>query len=139
MARVVVEGPEPTGLARMIAQLVEANIEADPSAERILESTRGAVQLEATDVGETVGLKFVPGALTVTSGPVAGSDLTVSADSATLLGLPTVPLRFGLPDPLTDQGRALAATALRGGLRVRGLPFGLPMLLRLQRLLSVAR
>lgn len=38
-----------------------------------------------TDAGTTIGLKFVPDTLTITSGPVAGSDLHVSTDSATLM------------------------------------------------------
>lgn len=141
MARVVMEaspgGEAPDGLARMVAELLETNTQADPTKERIVESTRGAVQIDLTDAGTTIGLKFVPGTLTITSGPVAGSDLHVSTDSATLMSLSTVPLRFGVPDMTTPAGRAVGAMLVNGRLRIKGLPSGLPMMRRVNRLLSV--
>lgn len=138
MATVVLEGEEPNGLAQMIAALVEANIASDPRKERLLETTRGAVQMDVLDAGVTVGLKFVPGTLTVTSGPVPGADLRITANSETLMGLSTVPLRFGLPDAFTEEGRAVALQLLRRRLRVRGLPLGLPMMRKVNQLLNVS-
>jgi hypothetical protein len=138
MADVVIHGDQPSDLATMIAGLVEANINADPAKARLVESGRGAAQIDVVDRSSTVGLKFVPGTLTVTSGPVPGADVRVTADAETLMDLSTVPLRFGLPDALTEDGRALGTKLVAGTLRVRGLPRGLPMLRRLNRLLSVS-
>lgn len=137
MARVVLEGDKPDGLAKMIAGLVEANTQADPGKERLLESARGAVQLDVSDADVTIGLKFVPGCLTVTSDPVPGADVRLTADAATLMGLCTVPVRFGLPDLRTDKGRAMSAGVFTGKIRVRGRALGLPMMARLTRLLRV--
>jgi len=138
LADVHLEGDEPNGLAQMIGGLVEANAAQDPAKERLLESARGAVQIDVPDAGVVIGLKFVPGALTVTSGPIAGANLRIVADSETLMSLSTVPLRMGLPDVVTPQGREVAAALFRGRLKLRGLPMGLPMLVRLSRLLNVA-
>lgn len=139
MATIVLEGEEPNGLAQMIAGLVEANVAQDPAKARVVESTRGAVQIDVADAGVTIGLKFVPGTLTVTSGVVPGADLKITANAETLMGLSTVPLRFGLPDALTESGREVTRQLLTGRLKVRGLlPFGLPMLRRLNQLLNVS-
>jgi hypothetical protein len=132
------EDAEPSGLAQLVAGLVEAAVAADPRRARLLETTRGAAQLDVPDAGVTVGLKFVPGTLTVTSAAVPGADVRLVTDAATLLELSTVPLRLGLPDPLTAPGRAIVRQLVSGGIRVRGLPFGLPMLRTVTRLLSVS-
>lgn len=138
MAQVVITGEAPDGLPAMVAGLVEANIEADPSKARIIESTRGAIQIDVPDAGATLGLKFVPGTLTIASGSVPGADVRITADSETLLSLSTVPLRFGLPDALTEDGRAVGGKLLTGALRVRGLPLGLPLMRRLHRLMNIS-
>jgi hypothetical protein len=134
--RVHLEGAEPSGLAEMLAGLVEANAAADPVRSRLLDTTRGLVQIDVPDAAVTVGLKFVPGALTVTSGAVDGADLRVRADADTLMSLSMVPLRVGLPDPLTAPGREVARKLLTGRLKVRGRSSGLRMLRTVNRLLS---
>ncbi len=136
MAEVHLEG-EPNGLASMVAGLVEANIARDAARARLLASTRGAAQIDVPDAGVTIGLKFVPGALTVTSGAVPGADLRITTDAETLMSLSTVPLRLGLPDALSSEGRGVVFKLLTRGLKVRGLPFGLPLLRTVNRLLSV--
>jgi hypothetical protein len=132
------EGDEPNGLAQMIAGLVEANAAADAGRARLLATTRGAVQIDVPDAGVTVGLKFVPGSLTITSGPVAGADVRVVADADTVLALSTVPLRAGLPDPLSARGREIVRKLASGGVKLRLRPAGLRMLRVVNRLLSVA-
>lgn len=136
MARVVVEGDEPNGLARMIADLIETNINADVAKGRLIESTRGAVQIDVPRAGVTVGLKFVPGTLTVTSAPVPGADVRIETEAETLMALSTVPLRFGLPDPATSEGRAVGCKLVTGALKVRGRPWRLAILTRAHRLVS---
>lgn len=138
MAAVVLEQADDEGLPRMIAGLVESNVGGDPGKARLLDDARGAVQIDVPDAGVTVGLKFVPGTVTVTSAPVPGADVRITADGQTLLGLSNVPLRLGLPDPLTREGRAVAGAVLTGRLRVRALPWRLGMLTRVNRLLNVA-
>lgn len=138
MATVYLEGDASAGLARMVAGLVEANIAADPTKERLLESTRGAVQIDVSDTGATIGLRFVPGALTIGDQPVPGADLRITCDADTLLSLSTVPLRLGMPDPMSEAGRRVAMLVATGKLRLSGLPAGARLLRVLNRLLNVA-
>lgn len=142
MAEIVLDGQEPSAFAQMIGALLQTNTAASPEKARILETTRGVVEIAVTDAGVVVGLKFTPGALVVTSEAVPGADLRISADSETLMGLANVPLRFGLPDALTAQGREVGGRLVSGRLRVHGLlpalPRGVALLRKVNRLLSVA-
>lgn len=135
---VTIEGDDVEGLPRMIAELIRSNTESDPAKARLLERARGAVQIDVPDAEVTVGLKFVPGTVTVSSAPVAGADVRITSEAETLLGLSGVPLRFGLPDPFTADGRAVVRAMLAGRLKVRALPWKLGMLTTTNRLLNVA-
>lgn len=125
------------GLAHMIAGLIEANLAANPGLERLLAGRRAVAEIAVIDSGVVVGLKFVPGAITVTGARVPAPDLRVSGDADIVLGLTTVPLRWGLPDVTTPAGREVAVAVLRRRLRVRGLPGGIGLLRTLNRLMSV--
>ena len=138
MTEVHVEGDEPSGLAQMVAGLIEANAATDPVRARLLATTRGVAEIEVPDAGVTVGLKFVPGALTVTSSRVQGANVRIVTDSDTLLALSSVPLRLGLPDPLSSAGRDVAWKLVTRRLKIRGLPFGITLLRTVNRLLSVS-
>ncbi len=61
-----------------------------------------------------------------------------SADSGRLLDLTTAPLRFGLPDVMTSEGRAVVRDLLVRRLRIGGLLRHPLRLARLTQLLSVA-
>lgn len=138
MPTVSLAGDDVEGLPRMIADLIQSNTGSDPAKARLLERSRGAVQIDVPEAEVTVGLKFVPGTVTVSSAPVPGADVRITSNAETLLRLSGVPLRFGLPDPLTADGRAVVRAVLAGRLRVRGLPWRLGMLTTTSRLLNVA-
>jgi len=127
---------EPNGLASMLGGLIEGNLKAHPEREALL--SKGATySIVAPDVGVAVSLRFSPGKVQVRNDEVAKPNVRVETDSETLIGLSSVPLRFGLPDVLTADGRAVTRKLLSGKLKVRGLFRHLLTLTRLQRLLSV--
>lgn len=138
MAEVVVQAGSEAGLAHMIAGLIEGNLAAHADRERLLASRRAVAQIDVVDSGVVVGLKFVPGAVTVTDTPMPGPDLRIAAAADLVLSLTTVPLRMGLPDPATADGREVVRALLSGRLRVRGLPRALGLMRAITRLLSVA-
>lgn len=138
MSTVTLQGDDVEGLPRMVAELIQSNTDSDPAKARLLERSRGAVQIDVHDAEVTVGLKFVPGAVTVSSAPVPGADVRITSTADTLLGLSSVPLRFGLPDPLTPEGRAVVRAMLAGRLKIVCLPWRLGMLTTINRLLTVA-
>lgn len=134
----VVTDPELSGLGAMLADLVRANIEADPSRARLLQGISGTVNVLARDAEVEVGMEFRGGQLHVRSTPFPSPKLAIETDADTLMGMSTVPLRFGMPDVAHADGRAVTRKMFRGDLKVRGMMRGLPLMIRLQKLLSVA-
>lgn len=121
----------------MLADLVRANIEADPSRALLLQGVSGKVNVRARDAEVEVGLEFRGGQLHVGAAPFPDADLKIECDADTLMGMSTVPLRFGMPDVAQADGRTVVKKMLRGDLKVRGMIRGLPLMVRLQKLLSV--
>jgi hypothetical protein len=134
--KVTVVGPEPSGLASMAAELIEQNLARDPARRDLLR--RSVAVLDASDVDVTVFLRIAPEEVRVGDGNVPDAHLAIRAESERLLGLTTAPLRFGLPDVLTPEGRAIVGDLLGRRLRIRGLLRHPLRLARLTKLLSVA-
>ncbi len=132
---------EHTGLRDLVEGLVEANLARTP--ERSLRFThREAASLVATDAGLAVTVQMLPGAfhapgsILVHDGEDPWAEIVVRADSADLLELAAAPLRFGLPDVLTPDGREVLRQILTREIRVRGLLRHLGTVRRLSLLLS---
>lgn len=127
---------EPNGIATMLGGLIEANLEQHPERAALLKPM--SVAITAPDAEVSVTIRMAPGRVTVANG-VAGSppDLHVRADSGTLVELSSVPLRFGLPDLGTKEGREVNRKLLRKEIRVRGMYRHLGKLARFNKLLSV--
>jgi hypothetical protein len=128
--------PEPNGLASMLGGVIEGNLAAHPERERFL-SNVSAYGIRAADVGVEVSIRLAPGKVTVRNGIVGKPHILVQTDSETLVGLSSVPLRFGLPDIGTKEGREVNRKLLRGQLKVKGLFLHPGKLARLNRLLAV--
>jgi hypothetical protein len=127
---------EPGGLTSMLGGLIEGNLAEHPEREALLK--RALVGIIADDAGVSVSLRFAPGSVTVWNGLSGGRhDLLIRTTSEDLIGLSSVPLRFGLPDAMTKDGRAVTRKLLDGRLKVKGMFRHLATLTRLQRLLSV--
>jgi hypothetical protein len=94
--------------------------------------------LAAADAGVSTSLRISPSGVQVANEPpLTGVELRVRASSGDLIALSAMPLRFGLPDPLRREGRAIVGGLLRGRIRVSGLVRHPAKLTRLTRLLSV--
>jgi hypothetical protein len=129
--------PEPDGLASMIGGLIEANLIRHPERMKLLRPS--VIDLSAPDAGVSVSLAVEPERVFVA--PAAGangrSHIHVQADASDLLLLASVPLRMGIPDPLTREGRAVLSRIGRRRIRIEGLLRHPGTLVRLSRLLSV--
>jgi hypothetical protein len=134
---VTLEDGEPSGLATMLAGLIEANLERHPGRRALL---RDAVfDLTAPDAGISVTIETRPGSVRVRGGiHPEGAHVSVDAPSSELLLLASVPLRGGFPDVLSREGRVVLRHVVRGRIRIRGLLTHPGRLSRLARLLSVA-
>jgi hypothetical protein len=129
---------EPNGLAAMVGGLIEANLRQHP--ERLSLLRPAVVELVAADAGVSVRIALSPRQVTVSNGssPPDRPRVRVVADSDGLLLLSSAPLRFGLPDPMSSDGRAVLAKVLRRQIRISGLVAHPLTLARFARLLSVA-
>jgi hypothetical protein len=114
----VTDGDADAGLAGLLIGLVARNLERDPDRRRLLRG--GAVVIAATDAEVAVRLDLVP-ELPWTAGWDLRAPVEVRAASSTLLELSAAPLRFGLPDVLTREGRRMVGGILRRRIRIRGL------------------
>ena len=133
---VTVVGSEPSGLASMVAELIEQNLARDPERRRLLRPS--VAVLDAPDAEVNVFLRIDPTGIRVGDGDVPDAHVRIRSDSGRLLDLTTAPLRFGLPDALTPEGRAIVRDLLARRLRIRGLLRHPLRLARLTELLSVA-
>jgi hypothetical protein len=133
---VVLVDREPSGLATMLAGLIEQNLERDPSRRRLLHPV--LVTITAPDAGVSVTLRIEPERVEVADGADPTAELAIRADSSCLLALTAAPLRFGLPDPLRPAGRAVLRDVLARRVRIRGMLVHPRVLARVSSLLSVA-
>jgi hypothetical protein len=133
---VTVVGSEPSGFATLVAELIEQNLAREPERRRLLR--RCVAVLEAPDADVTVHLRIGPDGVRVGDGNVPDAHVRVRADADRLLQLTTVPLRFGLPNVLRPDGRAIVRDLIARRLAIRGLLTHPLRLARLTELLSVA-
>lgn len=131
--------PEPNGMASMLGGLIEGNLQAQPERERFVTGGPPATfVVAAPDVAAAVSIRFGPDGVRVKNGEVRRPKIRIQADSATLIGMSSVPLRFGLPDATTGEGREVVRKIFARRLRVRGAVAHGRMLARLNGVLSVA-
>lgn len=128
--------PEPNGLALMLGGLIQANLASHPERERLL-SRVTTVAIRATDVGVDVSIRLSPGRVIVRNGVIGKPNVVVEGTSETLAGMSAVPLRFGVPDVMTKEGREVNRKLLKRELKVRGLLLHPGALARLNKLLAV--
>jgi len=126
---------EPSGLAAMLAGLVEANLSRHPERAALLRPA--VVELDAVDADVTVTVRMRPGRIEIANGPADGADLEVHAPSQGLLDLSAMPLRLGFPDPFRRGGRAVLREVASRRVRISGMLRHPVVLSRFARLLSV--
>ena len=124
---------ERAGITELIDGLVRQNLRRDPT--RRLRSA-DVVTIEAVDAGVAVSIRPSESGIAVVDGRDPSARVVVSASSTKLLELAGAPLRFGLPDAFTNDGRALIGDLLSKRIRVRGLIRHLGTVRRLTMLLS---
>lgn len=133
----VVTAEDAPPLGQMIADLVKSNIDKEPSRTRLVHGVAGRININATDVESVIGMLFTGTNLRI-GVALPAPDLEVVCDAQTLMELASVKLRFGRPDPLTPEGRAILAKMMRKDLVVHGMMAHPKLLTRLQKLFTVA-
>jgi hypothetical protein len=135
---VAVVGDDPSAFAQMLGDLIEANLLRSPDRARLLRPA--IVELEALDAGTLATVRLHPLRVEVHDGPgERRAELRIRAMGRDLLELAAAPLRFGLPDPLRAEGRAMLGAVASGRVRVVGVVAHPLVLTRFARLLSASR
>lgn len=133
------DGEDASAFAQMLGGLIEANVEARPERRRDFDSLRARVGVFVTDIGEGVTLEFQGGHLVVRNGLQPGRDITIRADSDTVMELSSVRIGFaGMPNYVNAAGRQVVGRMLKGQLKIQGLLGNLTTLNQVTRLFSVA-
>ncbi|MDP9330427.1 MAG: hypothetical protein M3P11_07320 [Actinomycetota bacterium] len=126
---------DPCGLAHMLGGLIQQNLDRDPGLERLLDGS--VVAIAAPDAEVAVTIRLNPDIVVVSNGVAADAQVVVTASSERLLGLASAPLRFGLPDAFSRQGREVLGDVLTRRVRIESLIRNPRRLSRFTRILSV--
>ena len=127
---------EPNGLAEMLGGLIQANLEQHQEREALLKPA--VIAIRAPDAEVSVTITVSPSKVVVQNGRTTAKPLLdVTAESTTLIELSSVPLRWGLPDSMTKEGREINLKLLKGKIKVKGMFAHLGTLARFNKLLSV--
>jgi hypothetical protein len=131
-------GDDPSGLADLLARLLEGNLGSDPSRVRLLHP--GVVLVAATDADVAARIELGPGVVTVSDvePSTALADLRIRASAGDLLTLAGAPLLLGLPSPFRREGRDVLRRILTRRVRISGMVRRPLLLARFARLLSVS-
>ena len=116
---VVYANGSPSGLSRMLGDLIEQNLAREPGRRRLLKPA--VFSIEAPDAQVEVTLYVGTAGVRVAEGVDGTAQVRVRADSARLLAIAGTPLRFGYPDVLSSGGRGVITDILRGRVRIAGL------------------
>ena len=131
------EGAEEVGLAVILAQLIQQNLDQNPRKWDDFKKLSSRISLDAVDAGVSVTLSFDLNSLVVYEGIRGTPDIKISASSEGLLGLANLRIVAGLPSPFGREARGLRAGLLTGGVKIVGALRKPAQLVRFTRLMSV--
>jgi hypothetical protein len=130
-------GAKEVGLAVMLSDLIRQNLEQKPEKIDDFNALDAKVLIEARDIEVVVGLEFKRGKLTVSKGSFIKSDLHIITDSATVLDLCLVKIKYGLPYFFDSNGFKILKKLLARQLIIKGLLNHFFVLVRLTKIVSI--
>jgi len=132
-------GAGENGLATMLAGLVFQNVTDKPHKRRDFARLAGRVSIVAEDAGVALTMVFGRGKMVVHDGIVGIPDVTIRADSESIMDMSLVELtrRFALPDPRGEVSKRVNAATRAGRVKMYGALANLPLVLRLTRVMSI--
>ena len=131
------EGAEEMGLAVMLQDLIVQNVEQNPHKLTDFKKLNIAIGLEVSDVEIILTLEFKDNTLTIQPGIKNLPALNITADSGTIMNLSNQKIKWGLPYYFDETGKEILAAMKSGRLKVKGMIFHLPSLIRFSRVMSV--
>jgi hypothetical protein len=130
-------GAEDVALASLLLGLMEKNLEDKPGRVKDFNALNIPIGINAVDADVQITMEFCNGKLTFHKGLIEPK-MVISAESATLIGLTSVNIRFGIPWFFDATGFEVVKKLLKLELRIKGLFFHPFALIRLCKAMSVA-
>ena len=131
------EGARDVGLAEMMFNLIRQNLEQKPEKIKDFNALDAKILIEAQDLQIVVGLEFKQGKLAVSKGSSIKPDLHIITDSAAVLDLCLIKIKFGLPYFFDANGFRVFKKLLTRELIIKGLLSHFPALVKLTKVFSV--
>ena len=131
------EGAKEVGLAEIMGNLIQQNLDQKPQRISSFAALHSNVVIVARDIDITVTLAFGRGKLTIYNGIVGTPDLKIVADHDVILGLSLIHICLGLPNYFDKTGREILQRLLSGNLKIEGILRHPLQLTRLTKLISV--
>ena len=133
------EGARDVGLAEMMFNLIHQNLEQNPQKIKGFNSLDAKVMIEARDIQIIIGLEFKQGKLTISKDSSFKPDLHIITDSATILALCLLKIKFGLPYFFDANGFKVLKKLLVRKLVIKGLLSHFAALVKLTKVFSVVK
>lgn len=127
------------GLAMMFSDLLRQNLDQHPERINIFNALKARIVIEARDIQTIVGLEFKQGRLTISGNILSQSNLHIIADSATVLDLCLLKIKFGLPYLFDAKGFKVLKKLATRQLVIKGMFCHLSTLIKLTKLVSVTK
>ena len=131
------DGAEEIGLANMLRDLINQNIEQNPHKLIDFKQLDISIGLDVFDVDIKLTLAFSNSMLTIQPGILGEPELNITADSGTIMNLSNQKIKWGLPYYFDQTGREILAAMQSRRLMVTGLLTHFPSLIRFSRVMSV--
>jgi hypothetical protein len=130
-------GAEEAGMASMLAEMIKTNLKNRPERVKDFNALNGTIYIVAEDADAEMTMVFDNGSLTVHSGKVGRPMLSISTDSATLLGLANINIRFGMPYYFDETGRMVIKKLMKRELKIKGMSTHMMALTHMTKIMSV--
>ncbi len=118
---IVDEKARENGMAVMMADLINQNMEQNPEKTKYFDKLKAVVAITAPDAEMNLTMFFNRGSCMVYDGIVGKTDLHIIADSETLLSLSAVSLAAGLPNIFSASGLDMLKKMCSGKLKIHGM------------------
>ena len=133
----IAKGSEDSAMAGMLGNLLQQNIAQSPVKEAIFRAMKTVVVLHIEDIDMALTMDFRNGHLVLYDGAVLPPKIKICTESAYVMDLSGVSIRFGLPYLFDEKGKEVLKTMRAGKLKMSVMPWNLLDVIRLTRVMSV--
>jgi len=133
----IAAGSEDNAMAGMLGNLLTQNISQSKIKEAIFDAMNTVVAIHIEDIEVSLTLDFKYGRLTIHNGIARRPKISVKTDSAYVLDLSNMSIRFGLPNFFDDKGKEILKNMWAGKVKMITAPWNVLDVIRLTRVMSI--